>query len=537
MIYVTASWRPAGVSYGRRFLFAVSDQVSGPVTEWHWPSVPEAYFITIPDAAYPVLGLDNTVYLPYQRRQGGSYLAAVRNGLEQWNFPLESSALLPPVFTVTGKLFVVTANKVLHIISADGTEQSSWPLPIPTHLESISVGADEMIYIADPNSVFKINPRTETVEWSSPIPGQIVTEIAIGVAGKLYLGHAVSVVVDEQQDGGEQTTVFGYRLAALDPLDGRIVWEYPPTVADDDQEQEYLGRIECAPTFDRNGIVYLAAGISQIRAPRSSRAKIHALLPTTGAPLPDPLWQPPDLDSHDAKSMLVGELPTAPVEPMIYIGTNAFNSSRLYAIEPTGDQAWVCLLGAQMRGNPVLGYQGEIYVTTSPFLDGQLVAIWAELTDPASSSWPMFRANRHNTGVATLQGASVDWTAAYARLFNKEGDLRLLREARGKLVATPRGRSYINLLYGNSHEALNLLLKDPELLAQARSLIETNREAVQSMVRGKEGVVGDSGQVIDFLESFAAKSDGALAYLSRTIAREMREHREAQRPFLGFTLK
>ncbi len=130
------------------------------------------------------------------------------------------------------------------------------------------------------------------------------------------------------------------------------------------------------------------------------------------------------------------------------------------------------------------------------------------------------------------------WETAYTTLFDSSSDLELLREYRDKILSrTTKGRMYEILIYKSSDEALKVLLDNPELMLEAKYLIEANKDAVSEVLNGNEGVIYNTDEIISFLHAYARKAPPALKVLALTIKREMLKERGQDGLFFDFRLK
>jgi len=130
------------------------------------------------------------------------------------------------------------------------------------------------------------------------------------------------------------------------------------------------------------------------------------------------------------------------------------------------------------------------------------------------------------------------WETAYGTLFESRSDLNLLRQYRDQFLSqTRKGRRYTRLLYKHSEEALKVLLDNPELMFDAAYLITVNRDAVSELMAGRRGVIGNTDEVLSFIEAFAKKSPPALRFWANLVRWEMGVRMRRGKPFLGFALE
>jgi hypothetical protein len=130
------------------------------------------------------------------------------------------------------------------------------------------------------------------------------------------------------------------------------------------------------------------------------------------------------------------------------------------------------------------------------------------------------------------------WGSAYKTLFDNSSDLELFRQYRDeRLTSTADGRKYNTLLYRFSRQALQVFLRNPELMAQAKSLIEANRGAVMDVRNGDEGVIYNTAEIADFLDAYARKSPPGLKILAHLVRWDMLRKQRQGQLFHGFRLR
>jgi PKD repeat protein len=133
---------------------------------------------------------------------------------------------------------------------------------------------------------------------------------------------------------------------------------------------------------------------------------------------------------------------------------------------------------------------------------------------------------------------SEGWEGAYDTLFRHPSDLTLLRQYRDEFLSkTAKGKLYTRLLYNRSEKALQVLLQNPELLMEAKHLIEANKGAVSEVIGGEEGVIYNTDEIISFLDAYASEASPALKALANMIRWKMVTSEKQGEPFLGFRLK
>jgi len=140
----------------------------------------------------------------------------------------------------------------------------------------------------------------------------------------------------------------------------------------------------------------------------------------------------------------------------------------------------------------------------------------------------------HNKGIYV--GIPAPWGQVYAKMVSGE-NLTLLRQYRDEVLnRSDQGKNFITQVYDNSGAAFNVLLGHPELLAKARSLIQTNQGAVIRVLQGREGIIYNPEEVLAFLQPFGEKAPPRLRALINVLQKEMCKSQREGKPFLGFKL-
>ena len=130
------------------------------------------------------------------------------------------------------------------------------------------------------------------------------------------------------------------------------------------------------------------------------------------------------------------------------------------------------------------------------------------------------------------------WGAAYDVIFDNSSDLELFRQYRDEFLSNrTRGVTYKTLLYMFSEQALEVLLNNPELMTQAKVLIEANRDAVLDVLYGCEGIIYSTDQIAAFLNAYAQKSPPILKIMVYIIRWDMLQKQRRGVLFFGFRLK
>jgi outer membrane protein assembly factor BamB len=206
----------------------------------------------------------------------------------------------------------------------------------------------------------------------------------------------------------------------------------------------------------------------------------------------------------------------------VYVGCSDGNVYCLNA--QTGEEVWVYHTGDQVLCSPAVVYNC-VYVGSD---DGYFYCLKAAEDD--IGSWPMFKNNPERTSEGTQY-----WASAYKDLFSRPTDLELFRKYRDKVLSkTADGQFYTKLLYENSEVALQVLLSNPELMAEARNLIDKNRDSIYKILNRKKVLFTNLKEIFSFMDKFSEKSPESLKTLARTVKESILEKHEQGKNLLGF---
>jgi protein-tyrosine phosphatase len=148
------------------------------------------------------------------------------------------------------------------------------------------------------------------------------------------------------------------------------------------------------------------------------------------------------------------------------------------------------------------------------------------------------RLTLNNTAYTVANFRPNDWQTAYEILFDNPSDLELLRQYRDEILAnTTRGVIYKTLLYKFSKQALEVMLSNPELMLQAKDLIDAKTYAVLDVLDGYEGIIYNTDEIVSFLDTYAQKSPPILKILAYIVKWDMLRKQRREELFFGFRLK
>jgi hypothetical protein len=131
-----------------------------------------------------------------------------------------------------------------------------------------------------------------------------------------------------------------------------------------------------------------------------------------------------------------------------------------------------------------------------------------------------------------------EWKTTYDLLFDSQADLDLLRRYRDEFLSkTAVGKWFTGILYESSEDALAVLLRNNELMLQAKGLIDVNTYAVSDILAGSEGIIYNTDEITAFLSAYAKKSPPALKVLANIVKWDMLRTQRQGKLFHGFRLK
>ena len=129
------------------------------------------------------------------------------------------------------------------------------------------------------------------------------------------------------------------------------------------------------------------------------------------------------------------------------------------------------------------------------------------------------------------------WGMAYNIIFDNSSNLALFRQYRDKiLLSTTKGVMYKTVLYTFSNQALQVLLRNPKFMYQAKALIEPNYGAVVDVLDGNKGIINNTDEIVSFLDAYAQKSPLILKILAYIVKWDMQRKQKRSEMFFGFKL-
>jgi len=130
------------------------------------------------------------------------------------------------------------------------------------------------------------------------------------------------------------------------------------------------------------------------------------------------------------------------------------------------------------------------------------------------------------------------WSHAYDILFASRDEVAAFRAFRDRLIASDAtGKLYLEMLYENGQDALDVLVENPDLLAEAKRLIAANEEAIAIAAGGQQATLRNTDEFAEFLKDFAEKSPSDLKFWLRIVRGHLLRSQKQAEPFLAFALE
>lgn len=137
----------------------------------------------------------------------------------------------------------------------------------------------------------------------------------------------------------------------------------------------------------------------------------------------------------------------------------------------------------------------------------------------------------------TVGDTNDGWLGVFYSQVVNPVQLALLRNFRDShLNKSESGKQYTKKLYENSHAALAVLIKNPELISEARDLLQENMTAIERVMNGEPAHLKNADEIIAYLDSFGEKAPQELRELAQKVKTDIIEQRDKNEPFLGFEL-
>lgn len=282
----------------------------------------------------PAIAEDGTIYFGSRDR---SLYALTPAGTLRWKFAAGAWVDSSPAIATDGTIYFGSWDKNFYALKPDGALK--WKLATGGIVDSSpAIAADGTIYFGSHDKKFYAANPDGTVRWTFLTGAEITASPALGADGDIYFSST---------DGNL------YRLKA----DGTERWHY-----------RIGGGSDGSPVLADNGNIFIAAG--------------HKVLDVS--PAGTKLW------SWESACWM-DETPAAAQ------GTVCLSAPwrHLWARQLDGSSLWESQMTENLTSSPVISDQGVVYGCCQTYL----LAIQPPVAlAPATSSWPMFRANARHTG-------------------------------------------------------------------------------------------------------------------------------------------
>jgi outer membrane protein assembly factor BamB len=309
----------------------------------------------------PAIGADERVYVgshwqicnPYPYLPGCDLVGGIcaltgATGQGLWGFVTGSEWASSPAIAPDGTVYVGSEDHKVYALTG-ATGQELWEAQTGGSVDSSpAIGADGTVYVGSSAKVYALDPATGQELWEFLTRNNVYSSPAIGVDGTVYVGSGDSNVY------------------ALTGATGQKLWEF-----------QTGGPVSSSPAIGDDGTIYVGSGDSNV----------YALNGATG----QKLWE----------FQTGGEVRSSPAiaaDGTVYVGSY---DNKVYALNgATGQKVWEFTTGADVYSSPAIGADGTVYIGS---LDGKLYALEGT-SGLAHSTWPKFRANAGNTGLADVSG-------------------------------------------------------------------------------------------------------------------------------------
>jgi len=286
-------------------------------------------------ASSPAIGSDGTIYFGSRDRK---FYAVTPEGNLKWTFETGAWNDSSPAIGEDGTIYFGSWNKTFYALNEDGNLK--WKFPTQGIIDSSpAIGADGTIYFGSHDKRFYALTSAGKLKWSFSTGGEVISSPAIGTNGEIYFTST---------DGN---------LYALKP-DGAEFWHLHTG-----------GASPSSPVLDSHGTLYLGAHQSALAV--GSDGKI--------------MWQ------LDLGNWIQGT--PAVTDSTVYFGCE---SHAITALSTNGIVEWWSLLfNGDITASPTISKDGVVYIAVDSYLQALAPT---NAAPPASSPWPMFRANAMHTG-------------------------------------------------------------------------------------------------------------------------------------------
>jgi outer membrane protein assembly factor BamB len=293
-------------------------------------------------AGTPAIGDDGTIYIGSRNHR---VFAVTPEGKKRWEFKTGAWVDASPAIGADGTIYVGSWDKKFYAINPDGTKK--WEFETGNAIvSSAAIDTNGIIYFGSHDKTFYAMNPDGTVRWKFRAADAVTSSPAIATDGTIYV-----------------TSVDG-KFHAFDP-EGTIKWQL-----------QTGGITPSSPVIGPDGVIYVS--VNQTHCAVSPEGKFK--------------WR---RDLWHAQTGYFGETAATVLknETVVFTGGDGFVMT-----VPTAnggeDWIWNYWLDGPSYSSPLVGPDGTVYV----------MSIWRHLhalqrhSPPATSPWPMFRANPQRNG-------------------------------------------------------------------------------------------------------------------------------------------
>jgi outer membrane protein assembly factor BamB/sugar lactone lactonase YvrE len=351
------------------------------------PGQPLWQFETGGGNSAPALAAEGTVYVG--SRDNNVYALNGATGQKLWVFPTGNWVDSSPAIGADGTVYVGSFdNKVYALNGATG--QKRWEFATGNWVHSSpAIASDGTVYIgSDDGNVYALNGATGQQLWAFRTGDLVTSSPAIGPDGTVYVGS------------------YDNKVYALDGATGQRLWDFPTG-----------GYVGCSPAIGPDGTVYIGSYDNKVYALDGATGQKRWEFATEGwvhssaaigsdgtvyvGSIDRKVYALDGSTGHELWEFLTGDnvycSPAAVADGTVYIGSN---DRKLYALDgATGVELWDFPTGSIVVAAPAIAANGTVYVVSR---DNMVYAL-AGSGGLASSSWPKFRGDARNTGLADPQ--------------------------------------------------------------------------------------------------------------------------------------
>jgi outer membrane protein assembly factor BamB len=330
----------------------------------------------------PALARDGTIYVT---TWSGKLLAFQPNGTLRWRAKLGMQSVATPAVTSADDIIVGARNKKVHAITAEG--KLRWEFSTGAWVDaSAAIGADDSVYVGSWDKKFYALSADGTKKWEFGTGGPIVSSAAIDADGVIYFGSHDRKFYALNPDGTKRWEfVTGGAITASPALGDEGEIYIPSTdgklhALNPDGTRRWTlhtgGFTPASPVLGADGTIYLSVN------------QTHCAISSAGIFLwKRNLWNAQPRDFGETAAAVRAD------NTVVFTGGDGFAMTVPGA---NGEKEWLWnyWLSSRSYSAPLILPAGEVLVMSTA---GKL-SLLDQKVPPASTPWPMFRADAQRTG-------------------------------------------------------------------------------------------------------------------------------------------